>query len=268
MTDNSNRAEREARLKWVPIEKMRIQTVAQRDRINWARVDKIAASFDLEQLGTPTVVERDGLFYVIDGMHRVEALKKIGYGDQQIQCWTYHDLTDEQMAERFLKLNDTLAVSAFDKFRIGVNAGRPIEADIDRIVRHAGLHVGRDKQAGSVSCVGTLRKVYERGGPGTLSRTLHLIRDAYGDAGLDAPVIEGIGLLCQRYNGELDVPLAVQRLANAHGGVSGLLGKAQNLRLQTGNQLGQCVAAAAVEIINSGRGGKKLPSWWRSGAPA
>ena len=34
------------------------------------------------------------------------------------------------------------------------------------------------------------------------------------------------------------------------------------VRRQTGNQRGQCVAAAAVDIINAGRGGVKLPSWW------
>ena len=50
---------------------------------------------------------------------------------------------------------------------------------------------------------------------------------------------------------------------NTNGGVHGLLGKAENLRRATGNQKGHCVAAAAVEIVNAGRGGKKLPSWWR-----
>ncbi len=47
-------------------------------------------------------------------------------------------------------------------------------------------------------------------------------------------------------------------------GVSGLTNKAETLRKQTGNPRGHCIAAAAVEIINSGRGGKKLASWWRN----
>lgn len=37
-------------------------------------------------------------------------------------------------------------------------------------------------------------------------------------------------------------------------------------RKQTGNAKGHCVAAAAVDINNRGRGGKKLPSWWREDA--
>lgn len=57
---------------------------------------------------------------------------------------------------------------------------------------------------------------------------------------------------------------AVKALSGAMGGVNALMGKAEFLRKQTGNPKAHCVAAAAVELINSGRGGRKLPSWWRS----
>lgn len=255
--------ERDARLRWVPLAKMKVSPVAQRD-LNQARVDRLAAEFDLEQLGTPTVNERDGWFYIIDGQHRVEALRQIGWGDQQIQCWTYTDLTDEEMADKFDRLNDVLQVHAFDKFRVRVTAGRDVESDIDRIVRAQGLVISRDHVPGAISAVGTLRRVYTRSDPNTLGRALRLIRDAYGDAGLEAPVIDGIGHLCARYNGDLDDEKAVLQLGAAHGGVNGLLNKAEVLRRQTGNYKSHCVAAAAVEIINKGRGGKKLPSWFKS----
>lgn len=263
MADRTDRVNRSARLRWVPVPQMKVSPVAQRD-LNQARVDRLAADFDLEQLGTPTVNERDGGYYILDGQHRIEALRQIGYGDQQVQCWVYADLTDEQMADRFDRLNDTLAVHAFDRFRIRVNAGRPTECDIDRIVRSNGLIVSRDSLPGAVSAVGTLTRVYNRAGGPVLSRSLRIIRDAFGDPGLEAPVIDGIGLLCQRYNGELDDGSAIERLRKTNGGASGLLGKAEVLRKQTGNAKGHCVAAAAVDIINAGRGGKKLPSWWKS----
>jgi hypothetical protein len=257
----SNKVTRDARLKWVPISLMKIPPTAQRD-LNNARVEHLAAEFDLEQLGTPTVNHRESSFYLIDGQHRIEALKRIGWGDQQVQCWTYEDLSEQQEAERFLKLNNVLPVQAFDRFRIGVHAGRAVECDIDRIVRAQDLRVSQDHIDGAVSAVGTLRRIYVRSNGPTLGRTLRIIRDAYGSAGLEAPVLDGIGLLCQRYNGRLDDVTTVTKLSNAHGGVNGLLNKAENLRRQTGNQRAHCVAAAAVELINSGRGGKKLPSWW------
>lgn len=263
MTNSTpSRVERNARLRWVPINKMKVSPVAQRE-LNQARVDRMAQTFDPESIGHPVVNERDGAFFIIDGQHRVETLKAVGWGDQQVQCECYVGLTEEQEAEEFLKRNDYLAVHAFDKFRVGVSAGRPEECDIDRIVRAQGLCVSRDAIPGAIGAVGTLKRIYTRADGPTLVRTLRIARDAYGDPGLDAAVLDGLGLLTQRYNGELDTELAIKKLSAAHGGVNGLLGKAETLRNRTGNAKAHCVAAAAVEIINQGKGGKKLPSWWK-----
>lgn len=267
-TNGTGKIERAARLRWVALGKMRVSPVAQR-QLNQARVDRLVAEFDEEQLGNPTVNERDNNFWVIDGQHRVAALSAFlgdGWEAQQIQCWTYTGLTEEEEADKFDRLNDVLAVHAFDKFRIRVTAQRDAETDIDRIARAQGLCISRDTVPGAISAVGTLRRVYERSDGATLARALRIIRDAYGDPGLEAPVIDGIGLLCQRYNGELPEADAIEKLKKSHGGVNGLLGKAEELRRKTGGYKSHCVAAAAVDIINSGRGGKKLPSWWKADA--
>lgn len=265
MTEKIQKIERTARLRWVPLAKMKVLPVAQRElKQYW--VDHLAADFDLERVGTPTVNERDGVFYIVDGQHRVEALRQIGWADQQIQCWVYVGLTDQEMADMFDRLNDNLAVQSFDTFRVRVAAGREVETDIDRVVRAQGCVVSRDKVPGGIAAVGTLRRVYKRADSATLGRTLRIIRDAYGDAGFSSAVIDGLGHLCQRYNGDLNDDQAVLKLGNAHGGVNGLLNKAEVLRRQTGNYKAHCVAAAAVEIINTGKGGKKLPSWFKAAA--
>lgn len=261
MTDA--RVQRDARLKWVPIPQMRVNPKAQRE-LRQDRVDYLVANFDPEQLGTPTVNLRDGVWYVIDGQHRVETLKAVGWGDQSVQCWTYEGLTEVEEAAKFLQLNDVLQVGALPKFKAGVTAELDEETEIDRVVRSQGLVVTRDHVPGAIGAVGTLRRVYRRSDPATLGRTLRIIRDAYGDAGLEAPVIDGIGYVCQRYNGQLNDDTAVAKLGAANGGVAGLLNRADQLRRATGNAKGQCVAAAAVEAINRSRGGKKLPDWWKS----
>ena len=255
------RIERKARLRWVPLTQMRVNPLAQRD-LNQARVSKLAAVFDPEKMETPTVNHRGDWYYLIDGQHRIAALKQwlSSWQDQQVQCWTYEGLSEVEEAERFLALNDALPVRAFAKFKVSVQAGRDTEADVDRIVRALGLRIARGS---GISAVATLRRVYTRGGAAVLSRALRIIRDAYGEAGLDGPVIDGIGLLCQRYNGDLSEQRAIERLSSAHGGVSGLLSRAGQLRQATGSATAQCVAAAAVEVINRGSGGRKLPGWWR-----
>lgn len=261
----NSRVERVARLAWVPLAKVKVNPLAQREQVQ-ARIDRLVAEFDPEQLGYPTVNLRDDHYWVIDGAHRIEALKMwLGeWEGQSVQCQTYEGLSEAEEAEVFLKLNDTLSVQAYAKFRIGVQAGRAEEVEVDKVVRQCMLRVSQDKGDGAIGAVGTLMRVYRRSGPQTLARTLLIIRDAYGDAGLEASVIDGIGLLCNRFNGDLDDVKLVQRLSGAHGGVNGLLGKAENLRKSTGNVRAHCVAAAAVEINNGGRGGKKLPSWWKA----
>jgi len=257
------RIERQARLRWVPLTQMRVNPLAQRD-LNQARVAKLASVFDLEKMDVPTVNHRGDWYYLIDGQHRIAALKQwlSSWQDQQVQCWTYEGLSEAEEAEKFLALNDALPVRAFAKFKVSVQAGRDTEADVDRIVRALGLRIARG--SGGISAVATLRRVYASGGPAVLSRALRIIRDAYGEAGLDGPVIEGIGLLCQRYDGDLSERRAVERLSAAHGGVSGLISRAGQLRQSTGSAPAQCVAAAAVELINRGSGGSKLPGWWRN----
>lgn len=259
--------ERQARLRWVPLNRMFVSDQAQRE-LKQYRVDHLVAHFDHEQIGTLVVNERAGKFYVIDGQHRAAALREIFDDTHQVQCWAYVGLTEEEEADKFLKLNDTLTVGAMDKYLVGVEAGRAIESDIDRIVRSCGYVVSQQKDEGTIGAVGTLRRVYERSGAYVLGRTIRMIDGAYGTAGMESKVIDGIGLVCARYNGELADELAVLKLRNMRGGVKGLLGKAADIRDQHRKPFADCVAAAVVEVINSGKGHKKLPNWWKATAAA
>ena len=165
-TATDRRVERTARLTWVPLKLMRVPPLGQRKfKQSWA--DHLAVHMDLEQLGTPTVNKRGGLFYLLDGQHRVSAYKQwIGEGweSQQLHCWTYEGLTESEEAETFLKQNDILPVSAFDRFDKGFNANRPEEAEIAAVVMKAGLTIAQSKAEGAIGAVGTLRRVYRRDG--------------------------------------------------------------------------------------------------------
>lgn len=260
---NERRKARVSHLRWVAIAEMRVNPRAQRDfNLGWA--SELAADFDLEKLGFPVVNRRDGHYFIVDAQHRVAALKMIGWADQQVQCETYDGMSEAEEAEMYLGRNKRRSQSVFDDFRISITAEREMEIDIDRIVRANDLVISKSRNtAGAVSAVGTLRKVYDQAGAATLSRALRIIRDSFGDAGMEAPIIHGLGLVCQRYNGTLDDEALVTRLNNMHGGAGGLLGKAEKIRLASGNRKPQCVAAAVVDVVNAGRGGKKLAPWFR-----
>lgn len=262
--NEANRKTRASHLQWVPISLMKVSPKAQRE-FKVSHAADFAADFDFEALGYPVISKRDGNYYIVDGQHRVAALKMIGWSDQQIQCEVYEGLDEAAEAELFLRRDKRRAIQAFDRFRIGVVADREVETDIDRIVRAQGLRVATDDNPQSIAAVGALLKVYRNGGGTTLGRALRILRDGFPDdvSAFRRELIEGAGLVCQRYNGDLDDDALKARLASLRGGANSMLTKAARIRATMGEPLGQCAAAALVEVANAGKGGKKLPAWWK-----
>lgn len=266
MAANGTKVDRESHLRWVAIADMRVSPTSQR-KYRRSHAEAYAADFHLEALGYPVLSLRDGIHFIVDGQHRVKALEMIGWGDQQIQCEVYEGLTEEQEAELFLERNNSRHITPYDKYRVALTAGRFIETDIDRTVRANGLRVSQDGHDGSTSAVTALRLVYVAGGPLVLGRALRLLRDSFGGSppSLRGEVIQGMGMVCQRYNGAFDDVMAVERLRGLMGGVSGLLSKANLLQQRYGQPKPECIAASIVDVMNGarGKGGRRLEKWWK-----
>lgn len=264
-TVGDGKVSRVARLMWVPIAEMKGNPAAQRE-FKESQAEKYAANFDFEGMGFPVLNHRDGNWYIVDGQHRIAALKLIGYADQKVQCECFEGLTEAQEADLFLTRDDRRKVDSFERFHIAVTAGREVESDVTRIVHALGLSVSQNKVPGAIGSATTLVRTYERGGPKTLARTLKIIRDGIGDEGFDQFIIGGVGLLCQRYNGQLKDDDAIVKLQGLRKPVSTIYQKAGSLMERTGTSRQQATAAAVVEILNAGKGGKKLPSWFKDDA--
>lgn len=249
----------------VPLAKTRVAPQAQRE-LRPARVDYLASEFDPEHFGYPVVNKRDSTFWIIDGQHRIEAVK-VFLGDawesQSVTCRVYSGLSESEEAEMFDRLNDFLSVRAFDKFKVRVTAGRAIECAVKSAVEKIGLKIAHDKDEGSVSAVTTLVRIYERSNAPTLQRALKITHQSFGKVGLTNHVIDGIARMCERYNGELKDADAIERLRTVRGGLGTLATRAALLRKQVGASVPECFAAATVDTLNAKRGGKKLPSWWK-----
>lgn len=261
MTTNHSRIERSAHLRWVPVADIKINPLAQRE-FRPAHAQQIAANFDPDAFQYPVVNLREGHYWCVDGQHTIGAFRLMGWDDQQVQCVVHIGLTVAQEARLFLKLNNKKTIEAFDKFRIAVEGELEREEDINRIVLANGLKVSRDIDG--IGAVTALGKVYDHAGPAGFGVTLRIIRDAYGATGFESSVIQGIGLVVARYDSEFNAEIATAKLAKKIGGVAGLLGRARQIKAQFGKPLPQCVAAAVVEAYNAGKGGKKLPGWWKS----
>lgn len=263
MSQTSTKVQRTSHLRWVNVAEIKVDENAQR-KLNKNFVAKLAPDFDPEKLGYPVLNKReDGSFYVIDGQHRVELMRVVGWGDQALQCEVYEGLTLEEEAAVFLDRNRRLNIRTFDKFRIRITKGDAVACDIDRIVRAQGLRVAQGPQDRNIQAVAALEKVYDLDFK-ALVRTLVVLPNAFGvnRQVFDSSIIEGVGRVCHRFNGEMDDARLIAQLQK--GGTNTLLGKASVLKKATSRSVVDCVAAAVVETYNAGKGGKKLPSWWKS----
>jgi len=259
-----------SKIRPVPIAQMKVPPalVTQRE-FRKAHGDNIAADLDLNKIGFPIVNHREGVFWVLDGQHRIYALKQNGFEQDNLDCEVYEGLTDAEMADIFLGRDRRKQIAPYDKFHVSCTAGYKRELDILRAIESNGQRVSRERGEG-ITAVGALGGVYDRSGDavvGQVIRTINLSFSGDGDA-FDRSIIEGLGLVFNRYNGRTNEKALGQRLAQLKHGARELLRKAESIRERTGNQKKHCVAAAVVDIYNKGEGahGKgRLPAWWKEG---
>jgi len=249
----------------VPADDIRVNPAAQRDfRPAWA--NDILSNFDIEKFQVPHVAQReDGTLYALDGQHSIWAYREYFGEGQQVQVWLHERLTEQGEADLFLALNNKKAVDGLAKFKVGVTAGRETECDIDRIVRANGCYVGGggNNQPNAIQAVAALYKLYSYS-PEILGKTLRIIRDSFNrDGGFERPILLGIGMVLARYP-QADEERLVSRLSALRNGWNGVIQKATAKREATGCRVDEGAAAAVVDVYNSGRGGRKLPSWWNS----
>lgn len=235
-----------------------------------AHGDRLAAELDLNKLGYPVINHRNGIYWVVDGQHRIYALKQNGFEKDVLDCEVYEDLTDAETADIFLGRDDRKPIPLYDKFHVACTAGRRRERDIQRTVESNGQKVSRNrnKEEGGISAVGALGAVYDHAGEIVLGQVVRAINLGFaGDPmGFDRAVIEGLGLVFNRYNGRTDEKALGAHLSGLRQGPRELLRKAEAIRARTGNAKKQCVAAAVVDIYNKGVGPRakdRLPSWWQ-----
>lgn len=134
---------------WVNIAEVQICPLAQRD-YDPGLAAQIAADFSPAGFGFPVISVRGGVSYVVDGQHRIAAKKIRDEDDEKILCECFTGLSEQQEAELFLLRNHRKSTSVFDKFRIGLTAGRKTEAEINDVVTDAGCRIAISSTAGSI----------------------------------------------------------------------------------------------------------------------
>lgn len=241
-----------------------VHPFAQRDLVP-SKLKKLTSDMDLDALGVlhavECVIKGETKLLVIDGQHRLRALQDLGFGEWIVEVKVHLEATDDAKASAlFLKLNDRSPVSPYDKWQNEIKAKVAEAINANAIVMKHGLKVSRQAGDGNVTCVSALKKIYTVDAGASLDKAIGAITAAWGTkaSALEGGLIKGVGQVFARYNGLIDDPALVKKLAKYSGGASGLLGDARGLMEYRKATLSRCIAERVVDTYNLGRRVGKL----------
>ncbi|MCL1883947.1 MAG: ParB N-terminal domain-containing protein [Defluviitaleaceae bacterium] len=144
-----------------------------------AQVENIVKNFDEAKLGTLTLSKRDGKYYIIDGAHRLSALRRLQY--THAVCEVLTGLTHEQEAEYFRTQGvDKRALRPLDLFKAGLIAENWKCVMIDQIVKDNSFQIGfAYKDFNQIGAIQALFTIFDDYGFGVLDETLFTIANAW-----------------------------------------------------------------------------------------
>lgn len=149
----------------------------QRD-INGAKVKQIVQNFDERQLRPIVVSSRDGNFYVIDGQHRVVALRELKI--PTIESEIYYGLTREEEALMFYQLNtNTRKSSPHESFNALLMADDEVARKVKEIASKYAFKIEKGARDNCIAAVTKIQSIYKKYGYSLLDMTLMICREAW-----------------------------------------------------------------------------------------
>lgn len=235
--------------------------------VNPKEVDRLIREWD-DRLFDPIIVSfRDGKFNVVDGQHRIAALRKMNDGNGvMVKCKVYSGLTYEQEADLCYKLDKAKKrLSLSQSTNALAEAGTDAEvAEVKRLVEGCGFVWALGKshgKTGEIVSTRALMNAYRLLGGPSFSRMLSLVWGAWeGDPrSLTAAVLSGMALFVKTYDTELDDHAFIKRLSAVDPDEINRRGRADF----STNNAALRFARVLLEKYNGQRGGKKLPYRFR-----
>jgi len=248
-----------SRIKTVRLSQLVTGTLANRE-VRKPFVEYLVKNWDSAGLGIPRVAadgtdpSGESRYFVIDGQHRVEALKLMTVDDLRIEVEELDSPEEQDRAHDFLVSNKKLNIVAFERFRIALLAGEAEETAINAILESQGYHLATGEARGALSCTSAMLRIFRMDKLGAvLRRTLHLSKSAWG---LENPyarhgnLLLGIALLIDRYP-DIDISRLQHKLSTVPGADS-LLGAGRTIRELQGGTVASGIGEALRLEYNKG----------------
>lgn len=239
-----------AKIIWLPVRELLPHPKVQRGfSERWAR--EIADTIDPDQLGLIVVVRERGHYYVVDGQHRVAAIKMALGEDQKVQCEVRDNADLSEAANTFLIRNNGLGVRAIDKFLQRVNRGDDAPRSIVATLKRQGLAISVNRGSSVIQATSSCEAVYRKS-PELFADTIRILFGAWGgdpDA-YNGQLIRGLGAALV-WNPDIAKDGMVERLAKTS--PDAILSKATVLQETQRMSKTNATADVLIGIYNKGR---------------
>jgi len=245
---------RELKYELMKIEELNFDGVYQR-KVSVDKVRNIVRQFDIGVVGALIVSKReDGNYYVIDGQHRISAMKLLNI--ESIMCVIHEGLTIADEARLFKKCNNTRKQpSAIDNFRADLIAKNPITLEINKIVEENGFRINitnakpSESAKPAITAVSALTKVYKEMGSEGLQYVLSVLKDTiYKPTHSD---IAGMGIFVRKYEDKIDKNMLIKKLQKVT--PVEILSKTRQMTEIMGGHLTTNYAKYILKVYNAGK---------------
>lgn len=174
---------------------------------NQRHADELARKWSMEKYKPIDVSFRNGKYWIIDGQHRVAALKQIHGGDCTILCYVHYGMTELDESMFFLgQLDDTKPILTTDKMRIRYITGDDVVVGMVRGAEKAGFSVdfATNKANNRIVALAALEQVYKALGYNDYVDMLVTLKKAYHGRSdsLCREILLGMAFFFKTYKGE------------------------------------------------------------------
>jgi hypothetical protein len=129
-----------------------------------SRVDAMARHLDETRIGVPVLsLRKEGVYVVLDGQHRVEAMRRGGVAEHKILCEVHNGLSLAEEAALFLRLNNgRKPVRVFDKYRARMVAKETTAVEFTQIAQSLGLRIGAAPGKNTICAIQAIEFVHRK----------------------------------------------------------------------------------------------------------
>lgn len=240
-------------IKKVKIIDMRVDEKVQRYESEVV-VQKIASKFDIKKVGLLTVSKReDGLYYIIDGQHRMKAASLNGV--EELDSLVHTGLTIQDEANLFLALNkDRKLPTAIDNFKVAVTAGQAVECAVNNIFEKYDISVDKKRKGILMTSPTVCVEIYTRYGEEALDYTLHTLLGAWGLGSIRGNAIRAMGSFLGQHIEEIDIDDLINRLSKAC--FATVMQEVEKLKIVKGFTRREALEVLIYQAYNKGRKNK------------